>query len=76
MGLTDAERAWNSLSLSQVVKMLLSPTHAAQIMFHGTARQAEEEYLCERGMQRETLITSDVLSVLSFDILIFIIVLI
>lgn len=39
-------------------------------MLHGRARQAEEKYLCEKGMQRETLITSDVLSVLSFDPLI------
>lgn len=50
--------------------MMLSPTHAAQIMSFGRARQAEEKYLHERGMQRETLVTSDVLSVLSFDLLI------
>lgn len=43
-------------------------THAAWTMLHRRARQAEEKCLCE--MQRETPITSDVLSVLSFDPLI------
>lgn len=70
MGLTGAERGWNSRFLPQVMKMLLSPTYAAQIVFHRRAGQAEEKYLWEGGMQRETLITSDVLFVLSFDPLI------
>lgn len=65
LGLTAAGRAWYSLFLSQVSKCYCHPH-----MLHGRARQAEEKYLCEKGMQRETLITSDVLSVLSFDPLI------
>lgn len=56
-------------SLSQALKTFLSSTHAAQIMLRRRARQAEERCLWERGMQRETLITSEVLSVLLFDLL-------
>lgn len=48
------------------MKTFLSSTHAAQIMLRRRARQSEEGCLRERGMQRETLITSEVLSVLSF----------
>lgn len=59
-----------SLFLLQVMKTFLSSADAAQIMLCRRARQAEERYLWERGMQRETLITSEVLSVLSFGPLI------
>lgn len=56
-----------SLFLSQVLKTFLASIYVAQIMLRRRARQAEERCLWERGMQRETLITFEVLAVLVFD---------
>lgn len=57
-------KLWYSLFLSQVKKTLLSSAHGAQMMLHRGARETEERYLWERGMQEQTLSMSKVLSIL------------
>lgn len=57
-------KLWYSLFLSQVKKTLLSSAHGAQMMLHRGARETEEGYLWERGMQEQTLSMSKVLSIL------------
>lgn len=59
-------KLWYSLFLSQVKKTLLSSAHGAQMMLHRGARETEEGYLWERGMQEQTLSMSKVLSILFF----------
>lgn len=58
------KKLWCSLFLSQVKKTLLSSAHGAQMMLHRGARETEERYLWERGMQEQTLSMSKVLSIL------------
>lgn len=58
------KKLWCSLFLSQVKKTLLSSAHGAQMMLHRGARETEEGYLWERGMQEQTLSMSKVLSIL------------
>ena len=59
-------KLWYSLFLSQVKKTLLSSAHGAQMMLHRGARETEEGYLWEKGMQEQTLSMSKVLSILFF----------